>query len=110
MAINIRPVSVLNKLTPWSNSYPASQEITHLLWNPKFHYLVDKNMPLVPILSQINPAHTFQPYFPKIPYNNVLPFTPNLPSCDFSLGSSTKILFSFLMYPISSVTFRNTLF
>jgi hypothetical protein len=48
-----------------ANSHSASQEISPLSWNPNVHYRFYNSSLLVPILSQMSPVHTFQPYFPN---------------------------------------------
>jgi hypothetical protein len=37
-----------------ANISSASTEIPCIVWNPEVHYCVVKNLPLVPLLSQIN--------------------------------------------------------
>jgi hypothetical protein len=56
-----------------AGNYTATQEPPSILWNPKFHYCVHKSLPLVPILSQIDPVHTIPSYLPKLYFNTVHP-------------------------------------
>jgi hypothetical protein len=59
-----------------ANSHSANQEIPRPLWNPKVHYRVHNNLPLVPIVRQINPVHILTGYSVKILFNIILPSTP----------------------------------
>jgi len=56
-----------------ANSRSASQDISRLLLNLKVNCRVYKRPPLVSVLSQMNPVHTFLPCFSKIHSNIIFP-------------------------------------
>jgi hypothetical protein len=71
--------------SPWeANSHWGSHEILRLLWNPKVRYC--QSPPLVPILSQMNPVHTFSSYFSNIHSYIIFPSIPR--SSEWSLTPS----------------------
>jgi hypothetical protein len=58
-----------------ADSHSASQEIPRLILNPKDHYRIHKNPPLVAITGQINVANSFPPYISKIHSNFIFLYT-----------------------------------
>ena len=60
----------MNQSPSWeANGFSASQKIPHILWNMKVHCCVCKSLPLVCVLSHINPVYSFMSYFLKICFN-----------------------------------------
>jgi hypothetical protein len=62
------------ELSPSSKAICCSavQEFSNILWNRNIHCRVHKSLPQVPILNQVNPAHTIPSCFSKIRFNIIL--------------------------------------
>ena len=75
----------MQQIPSWeTNWFVGSQEIPHILWNPKVHYRVQKWPPPVPTLRQFDPVHTRTSHFLKFHLNIIFPFTPVSPQWSLS--------------------------
>jgi hypothetical protein len=64
----------------------ATQEIRNILWKLKAHYLVQMSLPLILILSQMNPVHSLTSYFFALHLTLFSHLYPGLPSGLFPSG------------------------
>jgi len=88
------------------NSHSCSEKIPHLLWNSAINYHVHKSLPLVPILSLIepvDPVHTLPTYLFEIHSNIIVPSTPRSSKYLFLSGFLTTIFYAYLISPIHAI-------
>jgi hypothetical protein len=83
-----------------ANSFSASQEISHILWNPEVHYCIHNSLPPVPILSQLNPVHVPPSHFFKIHLNIIPPSMPGSAKWSPSLRSPYQNPVCTALFPI----------
>ena len=80
-----------------ANRFSASQEIPHILWNPKVLYCIHNCLPPIPILSQLNPVHTLTSHS----WRSIIIISSHLhlgiPSNLFPSGFPTKTLYTSLL-------------
>ena len=76
----------LVQIASWeANWFADSQEIPHILWNPKVHYHTHKRPPTLPILGQPNSVHTPTSHLLEILPNIIHPSAPRSPQWSLSL-------------------------
>ena len=94
------PTYSMWKIRSWeANRFATSQEIPHILWNPKVHFHVYKFPIPVPIPSQIDPVHAQTSHFLKIVLNTVLPSTSESSKWSLPSGFLTITLYAPLLTP-----------
>ena len=91
---------MVRSLSLEANWFAASQEIPHILRNPKVHYRTHKRPPPVSILDQPNPVHIPTSHLLEIRPNIIHPSTPRSPQWFFPSGFPTKTLYTPLSPPI----------
>jgi hypothetical protein len=64
----------------WEANDHSAKKFYSIYGPPKVHYHVHNSLPLVPILSQMNPLHTFPHYVSKIHYNIIFRVVSSLPN------------------------------
>jgi hypothetical protein len=75
-----------------ANSHSAGQEIPRLFCTEKFIIVITRQIPLVPILSQMNPVHNLEFLFFTNHFNIIPHLRLCLPSGFFPSGNPTEDL------------------
>ena len=70
--------------------FSASQKMPYILWNLKVHYYVYKSSPILLVLRQTNPFHTFPLYFLRIHFNIIITLIPKSTKFFLSLRTSNQ--------------------
>jgi len=79
------------KKTP-SFKATISSVTPRMLWNQKSNSCDRKTPPLAPVLSHINPLHSFPAYFFNIHFNIIHPSTPRSGKCTYHVCCRPHVL------------------
>ena len=90
LSIYIFTYSMVQSPSLEANWFAASQEIPHILWNPKVLYRTHKRPPPVPILGQPNPVQIPTSHLLEIHPNIIHPSTPRSPQWSLPSGFPTS--------------------
>ena len=82
----------MNKLLTFLSDFPTPSPVRMLIFHAtqNFIYLTNIALPVVPILSQINPFHNLPPYSCKFYFNIILPTMPKSSNSHISFGFSNR--------------------
>jgi hypothetical protein len=98
----------MEQVPTWkANRFLATQEITHILWDPKVHYHLNKSPQPIPVRSQNKPFF-IQSHLLKILFNIFLPSTPGSYTWALSIRVPTKPLYALFLSPIRAYMPRSS--
>jgi len=82
--------------SPWKDNTSSTSEWTLHVIAPEVHHCVHKILPLISVLSQMNPVHSFWYYFLKTDFNNYPSFCSQSFSVFPFIQASLPKLYAFL--------------
>jgi hypothetical protein len=83
-----------------ASSFPVSQRISCILWNPKIFYIFHKIKTLVPVLIQVSVIHSFPSCLLKIIFNIFFPSTRRSSKWFLPFWLSYKTTYTLIFCPI----------
>ena len=92
---NRQTTNIMEHSPSKDNTSSTSERSLHVI-APEVHHCVHKRLPLISVLSQMNPVHSFWYYFLKTNFNNYFPFYSQSFSVFPFITASSPKLYAFL--------------